>query len=235
MGKAGNIRQFILKQLLRSADVNSLTAELGAHPIIGHDEASGARLDFDIGDPLSGTIGHVVTHLYQREGYKIKTVDSLGRIVHSADPTAITTIDIPIGGIIWWHKSLTGVPSLPSGWVECNGQVLSDSESLLDGQTMPNINYANGRFIRGGTTSGTTQSNQNKSHTHGASTVLEFLGIALGAAGGAYGFTSGGNYTNTLGATEPSHIITTISTTAPGSPDESRPDCISMVAIIRVK
>lgn len=68
--------------------------------------------------------------------------------------------DLPIGSVIAWAKSFTGVPSgLPAGWVECNGQVLSDGESLLDAQTIPNLNASGGgtkRFLRGSTTSGTT-------------------------------------------------------------------------------
>ncbi len=65
--------------------------------------------------------------------------------------------DVPIGTIMAWHKDLAGVPSLPDGWVECNGQTLSDAESPLNGQTIPSLNYANGRFLRGGTSSGAFQ------------------------------------------------------------------------------
>ncbi len=63
---------------------------------------------------------------------------------------------VPIGSIIAWHKSLTGTPALPLGWVECNGQVLSDPESVYNGQTIPNLN-GEGRFLRGGSTSGVNQ------------------------------------------------------------------------------
>jgi hypothetical protein len=63
---------------------------------------------------------------------------------------------VPIGGVIPWFKDTPGVPALPSNFVECNGQVLSDAASPLDGQTMPDINTGAQRFIRGGTNSGTT-------------------------------------------------------------------------------
>jgi hypothetical protein len=63
---------------------------------------------------------------------------------------------VPIGGVIPWFKDTPGVPALPSNFVECNGQVLADAESPLDGQTMPDINTGAQRFIRGGTNSGTT-------------------------------------------------------------------------------
>jgi hypothetical protein len=59
----------------------------------------------------------------------------------------------PIGSIVAWHKSFANTPSLPNGWVECNGQTLSDSESVYDGQVIPDLNGET-RFIRGGATSG---------------------------------------------------------------------------------
>lgn len=74
---------------------------------------------------------------------------------------------VPIGGIIHWIKSFTGVPSLPAGFVECNGQVLSDGQSPLNGQTMPNINGSGGgtkQFLRGSTTSGTTGGSETHNH-----------------------------------------------------------------------
>jgi hypothetical protein len=46
-----------------------------------------------------------------------------------------------------------GVPALPSNFVECNGQLLNDPESPLDGQTMPDANTG---AQRGGLTSGVT-------------------------------------------------------------------------------
>jgi hypothetical protein len=63
---------------------------------------------------------------------------------------------IPIGVVLPWFKDLPGVPALPANFVECNGQVLSDPESPLDGQFMPDINTGAQRFIRGALTSGTT-------------------------------------------------------------------------------
>lgn len=69
-----------------------------------------------------------------------------------------------IGAIIPWAKSLTGVPALPANWVECNGQVLSDAESPLNGQTMPNLNVVP-KFIRGAATSGGTGGAETHTHT----------------------------------------------------------------------
>ena len=67
----------------------------------------------------------------------------------------------PIGVVIPWHKSMTGVAPLPDGWLECNGQTISDAASPMNGQAVPDLNsqvYAGGRgrYIRGGNTSGGT-------------------------------------------------------------------------------
>ena len=61
---------------------------------------------------------------------------------------------VPIGGVIAWFKDTPGVPPLPANFVECNGQVLADAASPLDGQLMPDINTGAQRFIRGGISSG---------------------------------------------------------------------------------
>ena len=69
-------------------------------------------------------------------------------------------LTMPIGIIIPWHKSMTGVPgTLPAGWLECNGQTISDASSPLNGQTLPDLNSqlwggGRGHYLRGGTTSG---------------------------------------------------------------------------------
>jgi microcystin-dependent protein len=66
-------------------------------------------------------------------------------------------VPVPVGGIVAWAKSMTGVPALPAEFLECNGQVISDAGSPMNGQTLPNLNaYGGGaqRFLRGATTSG---------------------------------------------------------------------------------
>lgn len=63
---------------------------------------------------------------------------------------------VPVGTILPWAKSITGVPTLDDRFVECNGQVLSDAESLLNGQTIPNLN-GNANFLYGAATSGGTK------------------------------------------------------------------------------
>ena len=60
---------------------------------------------------------------------------------------------VPIGGVTAWMKNLTGTPALPANFVECNGQLLSDTESVYDNVTIPNLNGLN-YFMRGNATSG---------------------------------------------------------------------------------
>jgi hypothetical protein len=87
----------------------------------------------------------------------------------------------PIGAIIAWHKTFTNTPALPSNWVECNGQTLSDGDSVYDGQVIPNLNGAaagadlsNGDnlgktgevFLKGDETSGATQFDSFQGHFH---------------------------------------------------------------------
>ena len=87
-------------------------------------------------------------------------------------------LSFPIGSMVAWHKSLSGVPSLTAGWVECNGQTLSDGDSPFDGQTIPDLND-NNRFLRGSTTSGTTGGSD--SHRH------QYLGSGNGDTYGSSG------------------------------------------------
>lgn len=78
-----------------------------------------------------------------------------------------TGLVAPIGAVLAWLKSFTNTPVLPSGWVECNGQTLSDANSVYDGQTIPNLNGSSGtqRFLRGSTTSGSTGGSETHTHT----------------------------------------------------------------------
>lgn len=72
-------------------------------------------------------------------------------------------IAAPIGTVNSWLKSFTNTPTLPFGWVECNGQTLSDADSVYDGQTIPDLNGDN-RFLRGNATSGDTGGSEEHNH-----------------------------------------------------------------------
>lgn len=78
--------------------------------------------------------------------------------------------DVPIGGIVAWAKTLSGVPNLAEGWVECDGTVLVDALSPLNGQTIPDLNGDN-QFMRGNSTSGGTGGTDNNNHNHTPATA----------------------------------------------------------------
>ena len=40
---------------------------------------------------------------------------------------------VPVGSVLPWLKTLAHTPSLPYGWVELTGQVLSDAGSVYNG------------------------------------------------------------------------------------------------------
>lgn len=88
---------------------------------------------------------------------------SNGDVLYASEANTFFTI-VPIGTILPWAKTITGVPTLPSNFVECNGAVLSDAASPLDGQTMPDLNTTK-RFLRGSSTSGTTGGSDTHTHT----------------------------------------------------------------------
>ena len=69
----------------------------------------------------------------------------------------------PIGSVIGWLKTTTNVPTLAAQgreeWEELNGQTISDADSPMDGQTLPDAigtSDANRRYLRFNSTSGGT-------------------------------------------------------------------------------
>lgn len=86
---------------------------------------------------------------------------------------------VMVGGTLEWVKSFPSVPALTPWYVEHNGQTLSDSQSIFNGQVIPNLNGVSGgtqRFLRGATTSGTTGGAATHTHTRGGASG----NIALG-------------------------------------------------------
>src|SRR5881394_3776492 len=73
-------------------------------------------------------------------------------------PKALIDAVYPVGCVSGYLKSLPNAPALPGTWVECNGQVLNDAQSPLNGQTLPDLNGTGGpqRFLRGASVSGGT-------------------------------------------------------------------------------
>jgi hypothetical protein len=126
----------------------------------------------------------------------------------------------PIGSVIAWLKSFTSVPALADGWVECDGSTISDSNSPMNGQTLPDRNSPadtglKGMFLRGHTTSGSTETSQNLAHTH------SYQANPLSGSG-----------TDHFGSN--SSAITSRNTGSSGG-TEARPHNYSVVWIMRIK
>ena len=116
---------------------------------------------------------------------------------------------VPIGTILPWLKSFTGTPTLPSGYVECDGSVLNDADSIFNGETLPDLNGDN-QFARGNSTSGGTGGAETMAHTHNLSSAS---------------FTIAGSGT----------ILTIGSITGGASNTENRPPFYNVVWIMRIK
>lgn len=129
---------------------------------------------------------------------------------------------VPVGAIMAWTKSLAGVPALPDGWVECNGQTLNDTESPLNGQVIPNLNGEN-RFLKGNSTSGTTGGVDNNNHFHNLH---------------AYGTINKGQYGNDVGINrylKDFHLAGANSIMVESTNLDNKPPFYNVVWIMRVK
>lgn len=125
---------------------------------------------------------------------------------------------LPIGSVIATFPNLTGAyvcaattAADAQGYVKCNGQVISDASSPMNGQTIPNIN--NNVFLMGSTTAGSAGGSNNTtltttqlpSHTHGAGSFATSLSGTFAATGHVHNFA----HTHVWGATNGSLQIFT--------------------------
>jgi hypothetical protein len=136
---------------------------------------------------------------------------------------------VPIGSVIAWHKTLSGVPVLPDGWVECNGQTLADSGSLLNGSVIPNLNGEE-RFLRGSSASGTMQDDAFQGHHHSLDRNIRDTDSPYSTGQMVRSYPSPNS--NDIKAADP--ISDGINGT-PRTANETRPINMSVVWVMRVK
>ena len=193
---------------------------------------NGLRIVQDFGSPLragDAQTGKVSSGLmvFVSEGlanggkyFVLETIDPIilgATLLVFREFEAVSLSSPPIGTIMAWHKDLTGTPSLPLEWVECNGQVLSDPNSPYDGETIPDLN-GGARFLRGAATSGAFQAEDLKSHQHHITRDL------VGSAGSTVQFAANQGISDFVGA----------DTDLFGGA-ETRPINMSVVWILRIK
>lgn len=144
------------------------------------------------------------------------------------------------GGIIGekrdYHQSLLAGLSVPWGWALCDGTVISDAESPLNGKTIPDLN-GEGRFIRGGDTSGTEQDDAMQRITGVYFPQQTNVGIASGvfSTGAAQASNRATNSTGGCAAVNFDSADSTSPNPAKTSDTETRPINMSMVMIIKYK
>lgn len=147
----------------------------------------------------------------------------------------IKSMVCPIGTVVSWLKTFTNTPSLPDGWVECDGAVLSDSDSPYDGETIPDLNGDN-RFLRGNSTSGGTGGSATMAHTHTLTLGDTFDNRLVSST--IAGFQSG-DPSNNLEVFETGGAVDGVKnptgTTSAASNTENRPPFYDVVWIMRVK
>ncbi len=94
---------------------------------------------------------------------------SLGKWERVLTPKATIGI-LPIGSIVAWHDKIDfPALTLSEGWQLCDGSVVSDTESPLNGMAVPDLNggttseagdLSSGKFLRGGAVSGLFETDQ---------------------------------------------------------------------------
>ena len=85
---------------------------------------------------------------------------------------------LPVGSIIAWHTNDSKGGQLPVGWVECNGQKITDAESVFKESTIPRLNEPKGmgRYLRGTTEkTGVTQASTKHPYVWGTGTPTQGL------------------------------------------------------------
>lgn len=105
--KMGNLKQWQLQEVVTSTDHKNIQAEMSGDPIIGHDVTTGARSDFDIGDAGSGSVGHVVKDIFQRENNRVVILDNAGAIVKIIN---LSEFEGTMQGILSGKSKTSGFP-----------------------------------------------------------------------------------------------------------------------------
>ncbi len=189
---------------------------------------------------ISGSIeGSSSMTLYEKQSVELVSNGSMWVVTSSYQPVP------PIGSIIAWHKDFSNTPSLPYGWVECNGQTLNDPASPYHNQVIPNLNGdpngANspglsekvGMFLRGGTTSGTGQNDAFQGHKHNLSSDAVNGNLQIDN-NGVFN-QNNANYILSSATISVENPTSDGTNGTPRTSNETRPKNMSVVWIMRVK
>lgn len=168
---------------LTASDINTLDDQIDENTDISPPVGSIVpwAKTFDSHD--SGTTDATTANKLVESGQNFQTTVSVGDVVHNttddtfayvsavdSDTTLSIDSDIMVSGETYVIYATTALPS-DGNWVECNGQVLSDANSIFDGATIPDLNASSGtaRFLRGAISSGATGGAETHDHTFSGS------------------------------------------------------------------
>lgn len=107
---------------------------------------------------------------------------------------------VPIGSVIAWFPNLTST-ALPSNFVMCNGQVLSDAGSKLNGVTIPNLNggsYLTGVTSASGSSVGSNTLLISAANLPKLTLTATTTAVSAGTPSGTITVASAGAHTHTL-------------------------------------
>jgi hypothetical protein len=140
-------------------------------------------MPFDPNLPIDGSLVDATELRAQFNALKT-LIDALQTQITALNATVVALANIvPVGTILHWCKNSFGVALvLPDNFMECNGQVVNDPESPLNGETLPNPN-GEGQFLRGAALSG--DSGGAETHTHD----VDLSGSSAGDPGASGGST----------------------------------------------
>lgn len=157
----------------------------------------------------TGTATSYVANKLVDSGGGFSGVVNIGDIIWNSTDSVFATVTAIDGDTqlsLDWDAFDTGnegysiydEPELPESWLECDGSVVADADSPLDGLTIPDLN-GDGRFIRGGSTAGIDQTDAFQGHYHegahkdpngkwgtSATTYTQKLTVQAEAAEGVY-------------------------------------------------
>lgn len=152
----------------------------------------------------------------------------------------------PVGSIIAWHKqpnakhdgSDSGNPlsaEPPDGWMECNGDPLPPNSPLAKTGATHTPKLNSGRFLRGAGTSGTYQSDAFQDHIHIAPSLNGRSVTFWGQHNHPDDPSSNDIFRSVTGTRQFVEIDHTGTSNSGRAADETRPQNMSVVWIIRVK
>jgi hypothetical protein len=131
-----------------------------------------------------GVLSGMVVYNSDDNTFAVANAVTATKVTLTADVQAgsATTDIFPLGSEGY---SIYATPKLPDGWVECNGQAISDADSPYNGQNAPSLNGttdATKGFIRGAKAITTDDAVTDVTHIHSSNNTIPASGVGGSSA-----------------------------------------------------